>query len=156
MSKSITSRHTSAAAPVLSAGSSIPRAKRTAQIGPKSSSKSLHVKVRDTVAVRSRSKKTSGQPVLEVDLNRMVAGEVARQLRQSGITPSVTNGEDAYVREAREYAHKAFGDAAKANRWLVRPSVRLGGVSPIDYLETHDDAGAVYAALDAIAYGFPL
>jgi hypothetical protein len=114
------------------------------------------VKVRDTVAVRSRSKKTSGQPVLEVDLNRMVAGEVARQLRQSGITPSVTNGEDAYVREAREYAHKAFGDAAKANRWLVRPSVRLGGVSPIDYLETHDDAGAVYAALDAIAYGFPL
>jgi hypothetical protein len=156
MSKSITSRHTSAAAPVLSAVSPIPRAKRTAQIGPKPSSKPLHGKVRDTVAVKSRSIKASGKPVIEVNLNSLVAGEVARQLRQSGITPSVTNDENAHVRAAREYAHKVFGDAEKANPWLVRPSVRLGGVSPIDYLETHDDDGPVYAALDAIAYGFPL
>jgi uncharacterized protein (DUF2384 family) len=77
-------------------------------------------------------------------------------LRQSGITPLVIDGGNPIVREAKDYAHKVFGDAAKANRWLVRPSIRLEGVRPIDYLETHDDPSAVYAALDAIAYGFPL
>ncbi|NTY38039.1 antitoxin Xre/MbcA/ParS toxin-binding domain-containing protein [Burkholderia diffusa] len=31
----------------------------------------------------------------------------------------------------RGYAREVFGSAAKANRWLGRPSVRLDGESPV-------------------------
>ncbi|CAH2781768.1 MAG: hypothetical protein CBCREVIR_0751 [Candidatus Burkholderia crenata] len=102
-------------------------------VGSKSRSraKSLHAKVRDTAAVRSVPNETPGKTVPEVDLNRRVTQEVDRQLRQSGIAPFMADDGNAHVREAREYAHKVFGDAAKADRWLARPSLKLGSVRPI-------------------------
>ncbi len=86
----------------------------------------------------------------------MISEEIARQLRLSGIVPSAPSFDSPRVREAREYAHKVFGNAAKGDSWLLRPSIRLDGARPIDYVETHDDTNPVYAALDAIAHGFPL
>jgi putative toxin-antitoxin system antitoxin component (TIGR02293 family) len=164
MSKSTTPRHMRAAAPSATAVARLARAKRTTSrpessanvVGIKAGSKPLHAKVRDVVAVRSAPQRIAKERVLESDLKRVVAQEVGRQLRQSGIVPIDTEGGTALVREVSAYAQKAFGDAAKANRWLARPSARLGGVRPIDYLASHDDASAVYQALDAIAYGAPL
>jgi Protein of unknown function (DUF2384) len=125
-------------------------------VGLKAGSRPLHAKVRDVVAVTSATQRIPKDLVLESDLKRVVAQEVGRQLRQSGITVVDTESDTALVREVRAYAQQAFGDAGKANRWLARPSARLGGVRPIDYLASHDDGRAVYQALDAIAYGAPL
>ncbi|MBR8174067.1 DUF2384 domain-containing protein [Burkholderia cenocepacia] len=57
------------------------------------------------------------------------------------------------LRAVHIHAREVFGSAAKANRWLERPSVRLSGEKPIAGLQGHNGPVDVYAALDAIAYG---
>jgi riboflavin synthase len=60
------------------------------------------------------------------------------------------------VADVRQRALDVFGDPAKADAWMTRPSVKLGGVRPVDYLDTEDHASAVEGALDALAYGAAL
>jgi uncharacterized protein (DUF2384 family) len=164
MSKPITIRHARASAPAASSVAPIVRVKRdtrsdtaaaaSTELQPRS--KSLHAKVRDTATVKSISEQSGVNRLREADLNRLISDEVTRQLRQSGVEVPVPESGNPQVRELRDYAHKVFGDMAKGDRWLLRPSMKLNGVRPIDYLETHDDSNAVYSALDAIAHGFPL
>jgi uncharacterized protein (DUF2384 family) len=56
----------------------------------------------------------------------------------------------------RSYARNVFGGAAKANRWLDRPSTRLGGEKPIAWLQNYCDPADAYSTLDAIAYCTPV
>lgn len=85
-----------------------------------------------------------------------VRREVGRQLRVFGVAPQGPRADDDTLRAVRAYAHEVFGSAAKADRWLERPSVKLGGESPVAWLRDHDDPAEVYSALDAIAYGAPV
>lgn len=85
-----------------------------------------------------------------------VRREVGRQLRVYGVAPRAAHADNDTLRAVRTYAHEVFGSAAKADRWLERPSVRLGGDSPIAWLHDHEDPAEVYSALDAIAYGAPV
>uniref|UniRef100_UPI002AB14FDD MbcA/ParS/Xre antitoxin family protein n=1 Tax=Burkholderia sp. BCC1985 TaxID=2817442 RepID=UPI002AB14FDD len=80
-----------------------------------------------------------------------VRREVGRQLRAI-----VVRRESDALCAVRAYAREVFGTAAKANRWLERPSVRLDGESPVTWLRNHNDPADVYGALDAIAYGTPV
>ncbi|WP_342310567.1 MbcA/ParS/Xre antitoxin family protein [Burkholderia pyrrocinia] len=85
-----------------------------------------------------------------------VGHEVGRQLRVISATPAEARRERDTLRAVRAYAREVFGSAAKTNRWLERPSVRLGGESPVTWLQNHDDPADVYRTLDAIAYGTPV
>lgn len=85
-----------------------------------------------------------------------VRREVGRQLRVIGVTSVEPHAESDVLRAVRAYARDVFGSSAKANRWLERPSVRLGGETPVAWLQNHDDPTEVYGALDAIAYGAPV
>ncbi|MBN3834426.1 DUF2384 domain-containing protein [Burkholderia sp. Ac-20344] len=84
----------------------------------------------------------------------MIAGavhrEVTRQLRAIGRP----DGDSLCAVSA--CAREVFGRAAKADRWLGRPAIRLDGESPVTCLQNHNDPVDVYSALDAIAYGTPL
>ncbi|WP_185624987.1 antitoxin Xre/MbcA/ParS toxin-binding domain-containing protein [Burkholderia cepacia] len=82
--------------------------------------------------------------------------EVGRQLRAIGATPVKARPAGRTLRAVRAYARKVFGSTAKANRWLERPSTRLGGERPIAWLQNHGDPADVYSALDAIAFGTPV
>ncbi|MDR6500217.1 uncharacterized protein (DUF2384 family) [Burkholderia ambifaria] len=64
--------------------------------------------------------------------------------------------ENDALRAVRAYAREVFGSAAKADRWLGRPSFRLDGESPVTWLKNHNDPADVYGALDAIAHGTPV
>jgi len=51
-------------------------------------------------------------------------------------------------------AERAFGDdAAKAHRWLRRPTEPLGGRAPLDLLDTDAGSRAVEALLGRIEHG---
>ena len=50
-------------------------------------------------------------------------------------------------------AERAFGDAAKAHRWLRRPTEPLGGQAPLDLLDTDAGSRAVEALLGRIEHG---
>ncbi|WP_082716489.1 MULTISPECIES: MbcA/ParS/Xre antitoxin family protein [unclassified Burkholderia] len=60
-----------------------------------------------------------------------VQREVTHQHRVIGATPAKARREGDTLRAVRAYAREVFGGSAKAKRWLERPSVRLGGKSPI-------------------------
>ncbi|WP_082508573.1 MbcA/ParS/Xre antitoxin family protein [Burkholderia sp. Leaf177] len=147
MSKPVTIRH--ARASTLSASTV------SASTEPKPRSKPLHAKVRDTAIVKSISERSSVN-LRAVDLDRLISVEVTRQLLQSGVEVPVPDATNPQVRELRDYAYKVFGNTAKGDRWLLRPSTKLNGVRPIDHLDTPENSNAVYSALDAIAYGFPV
>ncbi|MDR8029531.1 MbcA/ParS/Xre antitoxin family protein [Burkholderia cenocepacia] len=85
----------------------------------------------------------------------MIAGAVRREVtRQLRMIESQRESDS--LRAVHAYARKVFGSTAKADRWLRRPSVRLGGESPVTWLQHHNDPADVYGALDAIAYGTPV
>jgi len=50
-------------------------------------------------------------------------------------------------------AVRAFGDVAKARRWLQRSVPSLGGQRPVDLLRTELGTRQVLSALDSIEYG---
>ncbi|WP_196798395.1 MbcA/ParS/Xre antitoxin family protein [Burkholderia territorii] len=89
------------------------------------------------------------------ELRTMSADAVRRDVtRQLRAIESRREGDSLDAVHA--YASEVFGSEAKADRWLGRPSVRLGGESPITWLQNHNDPANVYGALDAIAYGTPV
>ncbi|MBC8736385.1 DUF2384 domain-containing protein [Paraburkholderia sp. UCT31] len=100
------------------------------------------------------------QQVLLPLLDKRIQQQVASLLRQQnpraatsffsgGLSPS-------RAAEVQRRALEVFRDPAKADAWMNRPSVKLGGVRPVDYLDSEDHASAVEGALDALAYGAPL
>ncbi|WP_175712517.1 MbcA/ParS/Xre antitoxin family protein [Burkholderia ambifaria] len=97
-----------------------------------------------------------GSSEVKSEIANAVRREVGRQLRVMGAASPAVRHDDETLRAVRAYAREVFGSAEKANRWLERPSVRLGGESPVSWLQTHDDPADVYSALDAIAYGAPV
>jgi putative toxin-antitoxin system antitoxin component (TIGR02293 family) len=62
---------------------------------------------------------------------------------------------DRLLRVARiaAFAEDVLGDAAKAGRWLQKPNRALGGVSPLDQLDTDIGAWHVEQVLGRIAHG---
>lgn len=89
------------------------------------------------------------------EVRSMIAGAVRREVtRQLRMIESQRESDS--LRAVRAYARKVFGSTAKADRWLRRPSIRLGGESPVTWLQHHNDPADVYGALDAIAYGTPV
>jgi putative toxin-antitoxin system antitoxin component (TIGR02293 family) len=62
---------------------------------------------------------------------------------------------DRTVRMARVYAHavEMIGDSDKAIEWLCTPNRALGGVRPLDQLDTDVGARMVEDILGRIAYG---
>lgn len=59
------------------------------------------------------------------------------------------------VRIARigELSHRVFGDAAKAHRWLRKPSRTLGGAVPLALLKSETGAHIVEQTLHRIEFG---
>lgn len=89
------------------------------------------------------------------EVKLMIANSVRREVTRQLRAIVVRRKSDALC-AVRAYAHEVFGTAAKANRWLERPSARLDGESPVTWLQNHNDPADVYGALDAIAYGTPV
>ncbi|KWF30182.1 hypothetical protein WL88_23740 [Burkholderia diffusa] len=85
----------------------------------------------------------------------MIAGAVRREVTRQLLMIESQRESDS-LRAVRAYARKVFGSTAIADRGLQRPSVRLGGESPVTWLQHHNDPAEVYGALDAIAYGTPV
>ncbi|KWE31776.1 hypothetical protein WT50_29965 [Burkholderia territorii] len=85
----------------------------------------------------------------------MIAGAVRREVTRQLLMIESQRESDS-LRAVRAYARKVFGNTAIADRGLQRPSVRLGGESPVTWLQHHNDPAEVYGALDAIAYGTPV
>jgi putative toxin-antitoxin system antitoxin component (TIGR02293 family) len=57
------------------------------------------------------------------------------------------------IDRVRHRAEQVFGDAAKAKRWLGKPSRGLGGRTPLQLAETGEGAAAVEAELVRIEHG---
>ncbi len=114
------------------------------------------VKHAHVATIAKRAVTIVGSSEVKSEIANAVRREVGRQLRVMGATSPAARHDDETLRAVRAYAREVFGSAEKANRWLERPSVRLGGESPIAWLKTHDDPADVYSALDAIAYGAPV
>jgi hypothetical protein len=102
------------------------------------------------------------RPLLMSDLEQIISplvdSAVNYRLALSGRPASLFQGTQLQSRaaEIERRAIDIFGDKAKAHAWLQRPSVKLGGVRPVDHLDTDEHANAVEGALDAIAYGAPV
>ncbi|HDR8993176.1 MbcA/ParS/Xre antitoxin family protein [Burkholderia vietnamiensis] len=117
-----------------------------------------------TTEVKHSSVTTSGKgvdafvdsPEVKSAIANAVRREVARQLRVIGATPAEIRRDGDTPRAVRAYAREVFGSAVKADRWLRRPSVCLGGESPVAWLQSSGDPAGVYGALDAIAHGTPV
>lgn len=142
MAKSISSR------PIASPRRAAPERKRgnvVRQFTTKPTVKRSHAPTRAEHAVAVRTSE------VKLMIANAVRREVARQLRAI-----VVRRERDALCAVRTYAREVFGSAAKANRWLDRPSVRLDGESPVTWLQNHNDPADVYGALDAIAYGTPV
>lgn len=112
-----------------------------------------HVKYGHVATSVKRAVMFVGSNEIKSEIANAVRREVGRQLRVMGAASPAARHDDETLRAVRAYAREVFGSAEKANRWLERPSVRLGGESPVSWLQTHDDPADVYSALDAIAYG---
>ncbi|NTZ08872.1 DUF2384 domain-containing protein [Burkholderia metallica] len=95
-------------------------------------------------------------PEVKSAIANAVRREVARQLRVIGATPAEIRRDGDTLLAVLAYAREVFGSAVKADRWLRRPSVYLGGESPVAWLQISGDPAGVYCALDAIAHGTPV
>lgn len=88
------------------------------------------------------------------ELDRIVLPRktLANRRKLGSLTPEQS---DRLVRVARliAAAEETFGTAEKANRWLRRETVALGGERPIDLLDTDEGARRVEALLGRIGHG---
>jgi putative toxin-antitoxin system antitoxin component (TIGR02293 family) len=78
---------------------------------------------------------------------------LTRRLSQGSLLTSAES--DRTVRMARVYANAAelLGDREKAVEWLSTPNRALGGVRPLDQLDTDTGTRMVEDVLGRIAYG---
>jgi putative toxin-antitoxin system antitoxin component (TIGR02293 family) len=78
---------------------------------------------------------------------------LARRRRAGGQLASEESDRAVRLARVAALAERVFGDAAKAQRWLRKPSPMLDGQPPIGLLRTETGAQVVEQALHRIDYG---
>ena len=146
--KPTSSRPTASQRPVASARK---RGKEAGQVTAKPVAKHAHI---TTSAKRAIAFADSSE--VKSLIANAARHEATHQQQAIGTAPAKARREGDTLRAVHAYAREVFGSSAKANRWLERPSVRLGRKSPVTWLQNHDDPADVYGALDAISYGTPI
>ena len=89
------------------------------------------------------------------EIERFVIPQRTRRHRADRKQPLTVDESDRAVRLLRiqTLAEDAFGDTAKANRWLRRPLTELGHEAPLAVAQTEAGARVVEAILGKIAWG---
>lgn len=89
----------------------------------------------------------------ESELDAVIPRRTRRHQRdRDRLTPAQS---DRVARAARVFAlaHRVFGDAVKANRWMKRPHGQLDGARPLEMLRTSAGAQMVTDLLGRIEHG---
>lgn len=91
----------------------------------------------------------------EEEIGRFVIPPRTRRHRAERNQPLTVEESDRAVRLVRiqSLAEEAFGDAAKANRWLRKELAELGGETPLTVAQTEAGARVIETVLGKIAWG---
>lgn len=111
--------------------------------------------IREGISVEALERLVRGKKVTLVEIDKLVIPRrtyVYRRKKFGKLTPEQS---DRLVRLARVIAasEQAFGDTARAQRWLRRSTPALGGERPIDLLDTDEGARRVETMLGRIEHG---
>lgn len=91
----------------------------------------------------------------EQEIERFVIPQRTRRHRADKQQPLTVEESDRAVRLLRvqSLAEQTFGDQDKANRWLRRPLIELGGETPLVVAQTEAGARVIETILGKIAWG---
>lgn len=91
----------------------------------------------------------------EQEIERFVIPQRTRRHRADKKQPLTVDESDRAVRLMRlqALAEETFGDQDKANRWLRRPLIELGGESPLVVAQTEAGVRVIETVLGKIAWG---
>lgn len=125
----------------------------------------MHQQIRQQLEIASRGqmKIFDGNMVADLtkfgfsmeELYRFVAPRRTLSRRIANGEPLTLQENDSALRVVRvmELAERVFGDNERARRWLRKPNSALGGIVPIDLLESESGAILVEQALHRIDHG---
>ncbi|MDN5926399.1 MAG: DUF2384 domain-containing protein [Hyphomicrobiales bacterium] len=91
----------------------------------------------------------------EQEIEKFVIPQRTRRHRADKRQPLTVDESDRAVRLLRvqSLAEQTFGDRAKANRWLRRPLMELGGETPLVVAQTEAGARVIETILGKIDWG---
>lgn len=91
----------------------------------------------------------------EQEIEAFVIPQRTRRHRADRQQPLTVDESDRAVRLLRvqSLAEQTFGDQEKANRWLRRPLIELGGETPLVVAQTEAGARVIETILGKIAWG---
>lgn len=89
------------------------------------------------------------------ELYRLVAPRRTLARRIAAGEPLTVSENDGALRVVRimELAEQVFGEREKAQRWLRKPNRGMGGIVPVDLLQSESGAVLVEQALQQIDHG---
>ncbi|MDQ6436024.1 DUF2384 domain-containing protein [Mesorhizobium sp. LHD-90] len=103
----------------------------------------------------SALKGLSAAGLSEQEIERFVIPQRTRRHRAEKNQPLTVEESDRAVRLVRiqSLAEETFADAGKANRWLRKELVELGGEAPLTVAQTEAGARVIETILGKIAWG---
>jgi putative toxin-antitoxin system antitoxin component (TIGR02293 family) len=103
----------------------------------------------------SALKGLSAAGLTEREIERFVIPQRTRRHRAENNQPLTVEESDRAVRLVRiqSLAEETFADAEKANRWLRKELVELGGETPLTMAQTEAGARVIETILGKIAWG---